>query len=79
VGMPLIRLEPGKPNQATSAERGKSVKTMINFCSFSYKRNGFASFATKRRKITYLTRFILFLVSNQQFRKSAEEFMNNPG
>jgi len=55
-GMPLIRLAPGKPNQATSAKRCKSSQAPgLTFVSFSYKRNGFASFATKRRKIAYLT------------------------
>jgi len=47
--MPLIRLAWLKPNQATSAERGKSSRVPgLTFVSFSYKRNGFASFATKR-------------------------------
>jgi len=47
--MPLIRLVIGKPNQATSAERCKSSQAPeLTFVSFSYKRNGFASFATKR-------------------------------
>jgi len=47
--MPLIRLATGKLNQATSAERCKSSQVPgLTFVSFSYKRNGFASFATKR-------------------------------
>jgi hypothetical protein len=47
--MPLIRLAWFKPNQASLAERGKSSQVPeLTFVSFSYKRNGFASFATKR-------------------------------
>jgi len=47
--MPLIRLVWLKPNQATLAERSKSSRVPgLTFVSFSYKRNGFASFATKR-------------------------------
>jgi len=47
--MPLIRLVWLKPNQASLAERGKSSQVPESiFVSFGYKRNGFASFATKR-------------------------------
>jgi hypothetical protein len=50
-------------NQATSqASEVKETDAELTFVSFSYKRNGFASFAIKRRKITYLTRFILFFI-----------------
>jgi len=67
-------------HEATSkTSEVKETDSELIFVSFDYKRNGFASFATKRRIITYLNRFILFLISNQQFRKSSEEFMNNPG
>jgi len=53
--MPLIRLAWLKPNQATSAKRCKGTARRaltppgLTFVSFSYKKNGFASFATKRR------------------------------
>jgi len=77
--MPFV-LRACPEHEATSqASEVKEKNSELTFVFFSYKRNGFASFATKRRKITYLTRFILFFISNQQFRKSAKEFMNNPG
>jgi len=77
--MPFV-LRSCPEHEATSqASEVKETNAELTFVSFSYKRNGFASFATKRRKITYLTRFILFFISNQQFRESAKEFMNNSG
>jgi hypothetical protein len=45
---------PGSEVKETNAE--------LTFVSFSYKRNGFASFATKRRIITYLTWIILSFI-----------------
>jgi hypothetical protein len=38
----------------------RETDSELTFVSFSFKRNGFASFATKRRKMTCLNRFILF-------------------
>jgi len=60
--MPLV-LRACPEHEATSKASGvKETDSELIFVSFDYKRNGFASFATKRRKITYLTRFILFFI-----------------
>jgi len=49
--MPLRALRAGDLQRSEV----KETNAELTFVSFSYKRNGFASFATKRRKITYLT------------------------
>jgi len=50
-GMPLRALRAGD----LPGSEVKETDSELTFVSFSYKRNGFASFATKRRKMTYLT------------------------
>jgi len=58
--MPFV-LRAHPEHEATSkTSEVKETDEELTFVSFSYKRNGSASFATKRRKITYLNRFILF-------------------
>jgi hypothetical protein len=49
VGMPFV-LRVCPEHEATSqASEVKETDSELTFVSFSYKRNGFASFATKRR------------------------------
>jgi len=64
--MPLIQLACGQA-ESGNLVRSEVIETdsELTFVSFSFKRNGFASFATKRRKMTYLNRFILFSLGNK--------------
>gem|GEM_PF-3640134 len=56
----IVLVMVGKTVQKHDPQLPQVFPRTVTRAAFGYKRNGFASFATKRRIITYLNQFILF-------------------